>query len=175
MKTLYKLNLMVLFVLICATAFAQETPDQQRDKVEKNTAPYSTDYFTRSGNSYYVMTLSVEKGKMVVDQNSKLEEVKGKFPYQRGNLNVQVMDTKGERLANFFMPDPLVVRSCEGEGSETTPIQKGSIQIPLPKASNIGKIELVRGKQTVDRVDVSAVVEEFIKRQRGDGGKDEEE
>ena len=165
---------MVLFVLICATAFAQETPDQQREKVEKNTAPYSTDYFTKSGNSYYVMTLAVEKGKIVVDKNSKLVEVKGKFPHQRGNLNVRVMSNKGERLANYFIPDPLVVRSCEGEDSETKPINKGSIQIPLPKAANIGTIELVKGKQTIDKVDVSAIVEEYIKRQRGDNGKDEE-
>lgn len=138
-----------------------DSSKQDRDRAEKNTAPFSMDYFNKPGNSYLVMTLQVDDGKLVVNENTRVQEVKGKMPYPSGNLNVKLIDQKGEVVNQYQMQDPLILRSCEDEKSELKPIQKGNVQIMLPRNGNVASIELSRGKETIQRVNVKDVIERY--------------
>jgi len=165
MKLLYKNIFLTICIVLSLSVQAQEkekdNSNQDRDRAEKSTAPFSLNYFNKPGNSYLVLTLQVKEGKLVADERTKVQEVKGKMPYPTGNLSVRVLDAQGELLDQYQMQDPLVVRSCEDEKSETKPVTNGTVQIMLPPSGNIATIELLRDKQTVQRISVKALIDEY--------------
>lgn len=157
----------ILFcVLISTHAIAQQDPTADRDRVEKNTAPFSMDYFSKK-NTFLVFTTSFDKSGLVIDEKTSIEEVNGKMPYPSGRLNIKVLNRQGEQLMNYFMQDPMQVRSCEEKESRVIQIEKGIIQLPLPMSKEIAMIVLTREEKIIGRVDVQAVIEKYWK-ERGD-------
>lgn len=158
-----KINSSILFCFLIATyVHAQQDPIADRDRVEKNTAPFSMDYFNKK-NTFLVFTTSFDKGGLVIDEKSSIEEVNGKMPYPSGRLNIKVLNRQGEQLLNYFMQDPMQVRSCEEKESRIIQIEKGIIQLPLPMSRDIATIVLAREEKIVGRVDVQAIIEKYWK------------
>jgi hypothetical protein len=156
----------ILFcVLISTYANAQQDPTD-RDRVEKNTAPFSLDYFSKK-NTFLVFTTSFDKSGLVIDEKSRIEEVNGKMPYPSGRLNIKVLNRQGEQILDYFMQDPMQVRSCEEKESTVIQIERGIIQLPLPMSREIATIVLAREEKTISRLDVQAVFEKYWK-ERGD-------
>ncbi len=157
----------ILFcVLISTYANAQQDPTADRDRVEKNTAPFSLDYFSKK-NTFLVFTTSFDKSGLVIDEKSRIEEVNGKMPYPSGRLNIKVLNRQGEQILDYFMQDPMQVRSCEEKESTVIQIERGIIQLPLPMSREIATIVLAREEKTISRLDVQAVFEKYWK-ERGD-------
>lgn len=175
MKSLYQYFFFILCLALSIAGQAQEeTKDnskQDRDRAEKNTAPFSLDYFNKPGNSHLVLTLQVKEGKLVADEQARVQKVQGKMPYPTGNLSVKILDKQGELIDQYQMQDPLIVRSCEDEKSETKSLQNGSIQLMLPSSANVATVVLERNKQRVQQVDVKAVMERY---RRGSKNPDDE-
>ncbi len=160
----------ILIICLCLLAgqhvTAQQKSQEDRKKAEKNTAPFSPDYFNIKKNSYYVLTTSFADNKLIIDDRTKIVEVGGKFPYQSGQLNVRVMNREGKVITSYFMQDPMVIRSCDNEKSEVTRLEKGTVQIPLPRSSDIAMVELVKNKKSLGRVDIREVFENFLKKRQ---------
>jgi hypothetical protein len=138
--------------------------NRDRERVEKNTAPFDISYFNSEKNSFLVLTTSFEKNRIIINEKTRIEEVGGKFPYQTGELNIRLTDRQGEKIGDYLMPDPMIVRSCDEKESKTVLLEQGTIQLPLPKNRNISVLELVRDKKTIDRVDISELLEKYFER-----------
>lgn len=161
------INSCILFCFLIVTyAHAQQDPVADRDRAEKNTAPFSMDYFSKK-NTFLVFTTSFDKGGLVIDEKSSIEEVNGKIPYPSGRLNIKVLNRQGEQLLSYFMQDPMEVRSCEEKESRIIQIDKGIIQLPMPMSREIATIVLTREEKIIGRTDVQAVIEKYWK-ERGD-------
>ncbi|CAM3514965.1 hypothetical protein [Aequorivita lipolytica] len=159
MKTLNKVLFIVACLLLTITANAQEENDEQkRDRVEKSTKPFNPSYFSLSENSFYVLEAMVVDNKIVIDSSATIALVPGKMPYPSGNFKVSIMDKQGKQISEYFMQDPLIARSCEGENNNLTPLEKGRVYISLPKNNNIGTLIFSRGKERVGTVDVGDLI-----------------
>ena len=158
-----KLLFICLCLLVNQIVLAQQKSQEDRERAEKNTAPFTMDYFNTNKNSYYVLTTSFEKNRLIIDEKTRIVEVSGKFPYQSGQLNIRVMDRQGELISSYFMQDPMIVRSCDDEESEVIQLEKGIMQIPLPRSSDIAILEFVKDEKSLGRTDIRQVVEEFLK------------
>ena len=164
MKNFKNYILLVFCIGLGYNAYSQEgTSKSERERVEKSTSPFSTNYFAAANNSYYVITLAFEKGRVLVDEKSRIVEVPGKFPYPSGNLNVKVLDRQGEKITDYFMQDPMIVRSCEEKGSSLMVLEKGTMQLLLPKSDKIAMIELIRNGKSIAKVNVSPVLARFLR------------
>jgi hypothetical protein len=158
------LMLVLIFALSLGTQAQGDDSKSDREKVEKSTAPFSMNYFNDESNRYFVMTLQVDKGKVLVNEKAKLVEVRGKFPYQTGNLNVQVLDQQGEKLSSYFMQDQLIVRACEEKEGVTDLLNNGTIQFILPNSNRISSLVLSKNQNEVQRLEVRNVVENYLRR-----------
>lgn len=159
------ISCLILVCISISIGYAQDTQSNDREKVEKNTSQFSLDYFSKKENSFYVLTAIVIENKIVIDEKTSVTEVPGKMPYEVGNFRVDVLDQQGERIAGYFMQDPMTVRTCEKESGQVTTIQKGTIQIPMPKSRNIAALNISRDKKRIQRLDVRKVMERFLKQQ----------
>jgi len=150
---------------MCLMAFlpniAQEVQQEKRQTAEKNTAPFAVDYFDKSKNSFYVLSLHVKDGKPILDEETVLDEVPGKLPYNRGNFKVSMLDQDGRIIGDYLMPDPLLIRSCEEEGNNLKVLEEGLIHIPLVKSSAISQIVFTREKESIATLDVSEMIKRF--------------
>lgn len=161
MKTIFKISVSVLCLMIFLPIGAQEDNKEKRETVEKNTAPFGVDYFDKSKNSFYVLSLNVQDGELVLDEEAVLNEVPGKLPYARGNFKVSMLDQDGRIIGEHHMPDPLLIRSCDKEGNNFKQLDKGLIQIPLVKSTEITQIVFTRGKERVATIDLSEMIKRF--------------
>ncbi|WP_303317601.1 hypothetical protein Q4Q34_16930 [Flavivirga abyssicola] len=170
MKTIYK----IIVALICITNVlaiqAQETNEEKRKQAEKNTSPFTLGHFSINEHSFYVLTVHVTDGTIVLDERAVLKEVGGKLPHQRGNFNIELLNTEGKVISNYMIPDPLLVRSCEEGKDDNTFLKSGTIQIPFQKSPDISRLVLIRDKQTVGNLDVTALI-----KGKGNDDKDERE
>ena len=166
MRKLIINSIIIFIVLIASYANAQQDTSADKDRVEKNTAPFSMDYFSKK-NTFLVFTTSFDKSGLVIDEKSSIEEVNGKMPYPSGRLNIKVLNRRGEQILDYFMQDPMQVRSCDEKESRIIQIEKGIIQLPLPMSREIATIVLAREDKTISRLDVQAVIEKYWK-ERGD-------
>jgi len=155
--------LTMLCVISISFGHAQTQQPNEIDKVEKNTAPFSLNYFSNKENGLYVLTVRVENTKILIDEKATIEEVPGKLPYNVGNFKVNVLDRQGELLSSFTMQDPMLVRSCEKETGEVSLMEKGQIQIPLPKSKNIAAIDIFRDEKRVQRLNIEKVMDTYLK------------
>ncbi len=150
---------------MCLMAFlpniAQEDQKEKRETVEKNTAAFAVNYFDKSKNSFYVLSLNVKDGVPVLDEEAELTEVAGKLPYNRGNFKVSLLDEDRRIIGDYNMPDPLLIRSCDEAGNNIKLVDKGLIHIPLLKSSAITQIVFTRGKERVATIDVSEMIKRF--------------
>lgn len=155
--------LAILCVISISFGYAQTQQSNEIDKVEKNTSPFSLNYFSNKESSLYVLTARVQDKKIVIDEKATIVEVPGKLPYNVGNFKVNVLDRQGELLSSFTMQDPMLVRSCEKETGEVSLMEKGQIQIPIPKAKNIAQIDIFRDEKRVQRLDIKKVMDSYLK------------
>ncbi|TGV01546.1 hypothetical protein [Flavivirga rizhaonensis] len=158
MKTIYK----IVVVLICITNVlatqAQETNEEKRKQAEKNTSPFTLGHFSINEHSFYVLTVHVTDGTIKLDERAVLKEVGGKLPHQRGNFNIEVLNTEGRVISNYIIPDPFLVRSCEEGKEDNTFLKSGMIQIPFQKSPDISRLVLTKDKQTVGNLDLTALI-----------------
>jgi hypothetical protein len=158
-------NLRVSFSILCciligSNAQAQQDTAADRDRVEKNTAPFSIEYFSKK-NTFLVFTTSFDKSGLVIDEKSRIEEVNGKMPYPSGRLNIKVLNRRGELILDYFMQDPMQIRSCEEKESTVILIEKGIIQLPLPLSKDITTLVLTRDEKPFHKVDIQSVIEKY--------------
>jgi len=159
MKTLNKILFILACLLLTISAKAQQESDQQkRERVEKNTEPFNPNYFSIAENSFYVLEATIEDNKIVIDSTATIAVVPGKMPYPNGNFKVAILDRNGEKISEYLMQDPLIARSCEGENDNVTPVDKGRVYISLPKNTNIGTLIFSRGKERVGTVDIGNLI-----------------
>ncbi|MCB0464655.1 MAG: hypothetical protein KDC78_03115 [Aequorivita sp.] len=137
----------------------EENDEQKRDRVEKNTKPFNMNYFSKAENSFYVLEANVANNKIVIDSTATILVVPGKLPYPSGNFKVSVLDNQGEKLTEYFIQDPLIARSCDGESNNLSPLETGRISIVLPKNNAIATLIFTRDKERVDTVDISDLIE----------------
>lgn len=162
MRTQRIILLFSLILLAASGALAQQDDSPEKERVEKNTAPFSMDYFSGK-NAFLVLTTSFDKSGIYIDEKSEITEVKGKMPYPSGRLNIKVMNVNGERILDYFMQDPMEVRSCEDKESRVIRIDKGIIHVPLPVSKEISTIVLSRDDKVVQRVDIQKLIENYWK------------
>lgn len=159
MKTLNRIFLITACLLLTITVKAQEeNNEQKRDRVEKNTKPFSLNYFSQAENSFYVLEANVAGNKIVIDSTATILVVPGKLPYPSGNFKVSVLDKQGKQITEYFMQDPLTARSCEGEKDHLSPLDKGRVSIALPKNNSIGTLVFTRDKERVGTVDIGDLI-----------------
>jgi len=159
MKTLTKIFYILACLLFTIAANAQEENDEQkREQVEKNTKPFNPNYFSLSENSFYVLEAMVVDNKIVIDSTATISVVPGKMPYPNGNFKVSILDRQGAKISEYFMQDPLLARSCEGEDKNLTPLDKGRVYISLPKNNSIGSLIFTRGKERIGTVDIGDLI-----------------
>jgi hypothetical protein len=157
------INLTILCcILFASIAQAQQDSTADRERVEQNTAPFSIEYFSKK-NTFLVFTTSFDKNGLVIDEKSRIEEVNGKMPYPSGRLNVSVLDRRGEQIFNYFMQDPMQIRSCEEKESVVIMIEKGTIQLPLPSSKDIATVVLTRDEKPFHKLDIQSIVEQYWK------------
>ncbi|MDZ7604583.1 MAG: hypothetical protein U5K79_03125 [Cyclobacteriaceae bacterium] len=160
-------NLGIYLTILCCALFVSNAQSQQdstadRDRVEKSTAPFSIDYFSKK-NAILVLTTSFDKNGLVIDEKSRIVEVNGKMPYPSGRLNIKVLNRGGEEIFNYFMQDPMQLRSCDEKESKVIFIEKGIIQLPLPLSKDIATLVLTRDEKPFHKVDIQRVVENYWK------------
>ncbi|WP_416445243.1 hypothetical protein ACH3O9_05915 [Leeuwenhoekiella sp. A16] len=163
MKTLYRLITILILLLLGIVATAQEkteTDDEVRARVEKNTSPYTPDYFSKNQNGIYVLELTVKEGQIVND-NATIKEVAGKMPYSTGDFNIRLLGGQQEVIANLKMQDPLLLRSCDEGETHLSNLKEGRIFIPLPKSNKITNLEFFRGKERIGGIDVASLIREI--------------
>ncbi|GAA3608033.1 hypothetical protein Q4Q39_10185 [Flavivirga amylovorans] len=165
MKTIYKIALVFMCLNNVLAIQAQEGNDKKRKQAEKNTSPFTIDHFSIQEQSFYVLTVHVTDGNIVLDERAVLKEVGGKLPYKRGNFNIELLNTEGRVISNYSIPDPFLIRSCEEGKDNYTFLKTGTVQIPFQKSQDMSRLLLTRDKQTVGDLDLSR----FIK------GKDNED
>lgn len=159
MKTLNNLFFITACLLLTIAAQAQEENDEQkRERVEKNTKPFNPSYFSLSENSFYVLEAMVVDNKIVIDSTATISVVPGNLPYPNGDFKVSILDKQGKQISEYFMQDPLIARSCEGENNNITPLEKGRVFISLPKNNSIGTLIFTRGKERVGTVDIGDLI-----------------
>lgn len=146
-------------LLFTIAAQAQEENDEQkRDRVEKSTKPFNPNYFSLPENSFYVLEAMVVDNKIVIDSTATISVVPGKMPYPNGNFKVTIMDKQGKQISEYFMQDPLIARSCEGEDNHNSLLKNGRVFISLPKNNSIGTLIFTRGKERVGTVDIGDLI-----------------
>lgn len=165
MKTLYRLITILILLLLGIVATAQEkteTDDEVRARVEKNTSPYTPDYFSKNQNGIYVLELTVKEGQIVKD-NATIKEVAGKMPYSTGDFNIRLLGVGGQQevIANLKMQDPLLLRSCDEGETHLSYLKDGRIFIPLPKSNKITNLEFFRGKERIGGIEVANLIREI--------------
>lgn len=159
MKTLNKLFFLTACLLLTMTVKAQEENDEQkRDRVEKSTKPFNMNYFSTTENSFYVLEANVVDNKIVIDSTATILVVPGKLPYPSGDFKITVLDKQGNQITEYFMQDPLIARSCEGENDHLSPIDKGRISIAIPKNNAIGTLVFTRNKERVGTVEIGDLI-----------------
>ncbi|MDN3725488.1 hypothetical protein QRD02_13950 [Aequorivita sp. SDUM287046] len=170
MRTLKNILLVMAISLVTMAAQAQEENDEQkRDRVEKNTKPFNPNYFSVAENSFYVLEAMVVDNKIVIDSTATITVVPGKLPYPNGDFKVSVLDKQGGRIMEYYMQDPLLARSCEGENDNLTPLKNGRVYISLPKNNNIGTLVFSRGKERVGTVDIGNLIVRTQRNPTGQG------
>lgn len=158
-------NFIGLLLTLCFATYAcysQEDKSKKRKETEENTSPFSITHFSKDTNSYYVLSVQVVGGKIVLDEKATIKEVGGKLPYPSGNFRVLVLNSNNEALADYHMQDPLIVRSCDKGENHLMPIDTGSIYIPMPKSSDIAKIQFSRGRETIQEIEVAGLLKRTI-------------
>ncbi|MCZ4319202.1 hypothetical protein O4H26_09380 [Aequorivita viscosa] len=159
MKTPYTIFFITACLLLSIAAQAQEENDEQkRALVEKNTTPFNLNYFSISENSFYVLEAMVVNNKIVIDSSATISVVPGKLPYPSGDFKVSILDKQGNQILEYFMQDPLIARSCEGEKNHTTPLEKGRAYISLPKNNTISTLVFTRDKEQIGTVDIGNLI-----------------
>ncbi len=150
------ISLSILVFLVCATiSLAQETKKEtagqsKADQAAKNTAPFSTNYFKSKDNQHLVFVLKFREGSFL-RQEPKLELRTGKMKkvYTSGNFKVSWINNQGEELGNYSMEDPTVVRTWEKP--EIKKIEKGEVEIKIPKDSRISMVLIFRDGKEINR------------------------
>ena len=161
MRNLQKYILISLCLFTSIISFGQQTEQlteaQKRERVEKQTKPFKIDYFTKDTNVFYVLEASIDKGKIVINDNATIKEVSGKLPYATGDFEIEMINNQGEIIGRHFIENPLIIRSCDEKSSTVTTINKGTVFIPFIKSNLIATLVFKKNKERIGQVDISNV------------------
>ncbi len=131
----------------------------QRDKVERRSGSFSPSYFTNPDNRHYQIRLEVTGQGL---RAAEVQRAAGKIPHlekENGEVQVTVRDASGRSLLDYYVDNPLVVRSCEEDWQGGALPVGTSFYLPLPNNSNAATLEfsnLNNGEPL--QLDISALV-----------------
>jgi len=164
MKTIekYRISLAIFCCVAFIPANAQVDDNSNKEEVEKNTDVFRLDYFSKDKNSFYMVKAMIKDGTIELDEDSEITEVPGKLPYPTGSFRINVLDSQGEVIAAYNIQDPLTVRSCDEDSSVVSPSSRGTVYLPLPKSSDIAKLEFMKEKKIIGILDLSELFRKFI-------------
>lgn len=105
---------------------------------------FSLDYFVTSKNNVRYLITEINNGKLIINQNSRIENGIGKPILTQPLCQVYFFDNSNNTIDSTLINDPYYVRSCSKNNSIVHNMKNGSAYIPLPNNDSITKIKIVR-------------------------------